>query len=193
MVMTIGVASSAEASALVDVITLAFASDPMARWSMPGPATYLAVMPQVVKAFGGRAFIEGTADYAEGYAGGALWLAPGAQPDDEALGAIMQAHVPADRLPDMMTVFERMAEYHPHEPHWYLPLIGVDPARQGQGVGSALLAHAAARLDRDHLPAYLESSNPRNIPLYERYGFRIIGEIQVGSSPVLTPMLRSAR
>ncbi|MCA1748539.1 MAG: hypothetical protein LC634_03060 [Sphingomonadales bacterium] len=42
-------------------------------------------------------------------------------------------------------------------------------------------------------PAYLESSNPRNISLYLRHGFEIVGEIQHGSSPVMTPMLRPAR
>ncbi len=57
------------------------------------------------------------------------------------------------------------------EPHWYLPLIGVDPAHQGEGHGDALMAYALARCDRDHAPAYLESSKPRNIPFYRRYGF----------------------
>jgi GNAT superfamily N-acetyltransferase len=49
------------------------------------------------------------------------------------------------------------------EPHWYLPLIGVDPAHQGKGHGDALMAYALQQCDRDHLPAYLESTNPRNI------------------------------
>lgn len=84
-----------------------------------------------------------------------------------------------------------MARHHPEVPHWYLPLIGADPARQGQGIGSALMRHALARCDSEGAAAYLESSNPRNIPLYQRHGFDILGTIQAGSSPVLTPMLRS--
>ena len=90
----------------------------------------------------------------------------------------------------MMQVFEQMGAYHPHEPCWFLPLIGVDPARQGQGYGSALLRHALEQCDRDNVPAYLESSNPRNVPLYERHGFQALGSIQFGSSPTLVPMLR---
>jgi ribosomal protein S18 acetylase RimI-like enzyme len=86
-----------------------------------------------------------------------------------------------------------MASYHPTEPHWYLPLIGVDPAYQGLGFGSALLRHALRQCDDDHVPAYLESSSPANIPLYERHGFVVLGTIQVGSSPPITPMLRVAR
>ena len=86
-----------------------------------------------------------------------------------------------------------MGHYHPKEPHWYLPLIGVDPRHQRRGHGAALLRHALARCDRDHAPAYLESSNPANVPLYERHGFAVLDTIQVGSSPPIFPMLRTAR
>ena len=83
-----------------------------------------------------------------------------------------------------------MGSYHPNEPHWYLPLIGVDPVLQSNGFGSALLKHGLLPCDRENKVAYLESSNPRNIPLYERYGFEVLGEIQVGTSPTIFPMLR---
>jgi len=71
-------------------------------------------------------------------------------------------------------------------------MIGADPAHIGQGLGAALMKHALARCDEDRLPSYLESSNLRNVSLYERHGFEKIGEIQVGNSPVMTPMLRPA-
>jgi ribosomal protein S18 acetylase RimI-like enzyme len=83
-----------------------------------------------------------------------------------------------------------MARYHPKEPHWYLPLIGIDPAHQGRGLGGALMRHATEICDRERVPAYLESSNLRNVPLYQRHGFEVMGKIQAGSSPVITPMLR---
>jgi len=86
-----------------------------------------------------------------------------------------------------------MMAFHPKEPHWYLPIFGVDPARHGNGLGSALLRHATARTDAAGLPAYLESSNPRNVTFYERHGFVPVGTIQVGSSPPLVPMYRSPR
>ena len=86
-----------------------------------------------------------------------------------------------------------MRGYHPREPHWYLPLIGVDPFQQGSGLGSALMRHALARCDREGKPAFLESSNPKNVSLYERNGFEMLGRIQVGASPILFPMLRKAR
>jgi ribosomal protein S18 acetylase RimI-like enzyme len=86
-----------------------------------------------------------------------------------------------------------MARYHPDGPHWYLPMIGVDPARQGRGYGAALMRHATQIFDRDGAVAYLESSNARNIPLYQRHGFEVLGTVQVGSSPEIVPMLRMPR
>jgi ribosomal protein S18 acetylase RimI-like enzyme len=186
-------ASRDDENAVVDVVTLAFAADPMARWSLPDPTRYLAVMPSVVRAFGGRAFEMESADCVEDCSGAALWLAPGVEPDGEALMALIQQNAPHHVLPDLLAVFEQMAGYHPEGPHWYLPLIGVDPAAQGRGIGSGLMRHALARCDRDGLPAYLESSNSRNIPLYLRHGFEILGTIQVGGSPPVVPMLRQPR
>jgi ribosomal protein S18 acetylase RimI-like enzyme len=183
----------AHADAAFGTITLAFTTDPAARWSWPRPDDFLRNMPLASRAFGGKSFALGTAYEIGGFAGVALWLPPGVAADEEALGNLIERTAPAANLPDLARVFEQMANYHPHEPHWYLPLIGVDPMRQGQRLGDQLMAHALARCDADELPAYLESSNPRNIPFYERQGFEAIGKIQSGSSPTIVPMLRKPR
>jgi ribosomal protein S18 acetylase RimI-like enzyme len=187
------IGTARERQSVTDVISLGFSTDPMARWTLPNPAQYLAVMPEVVDAFGGKAFEHGSVYCVDDFSGAALWLPPGIEPDGKRLGALFAQHAPARVQEDTGGVFEQMAAYHPHEPHWYLPLIAVDPACQGRGLGGALLKQALARCDADGLPAYLESSNPRNITLYQRHGFEILGRIQVGSSPVLTPMLRPSR
>ncbi len=70
-------------------------------------------------------------------------------------------------------------------------MIGVVPERQGRGLGSALLEFGLVECDRDGTEAYLESSNVANLPLYERFGFEVTGEIQAGSSPPLYPMVRN--
>ncbi len=123
-------------------------------------------------------------------AGAALWLPPGFGPDEETMIALVERTAPDAIKGDIYGVFEEMGKYHPTEPHWYLPLIGVDPSQQGKGIGSALMKHALISCDRDGTIAYLESSNPRNISLYKRHGFDVIGKIQVGSSPTMYPMLR---
>jgi ribosomal protein S18 acetylase RimI-like enzyme len=186
-------AGVSDEQAVIGVITLAFSGDPMARWALPDPVKYLAVMPDIARAFGSNGFAHGTAHLVEGGLAAAMWLPPGVQPDSDRLAALTEAHAPRERLSDMSEVFEQMGTYHPADPCWYLPLIGVDPACQGRGYGSALLRYALDRCDRDGVPAYLESSNPRNISLYLRHGFEIMGTIQVGTSPALVPMLRRPR
>lgn len=183
----------AEEQTAADIIVLAFAADPAARWTWPQPHRYLAAMPRLVRAFGGKAYACGGAHCVGDYAGAALWLAPGVEPDQEALDEVMQSTLSPVELEGALAVFQQMASYHPHEPHWYLPLIGVDPAHQGRGLGDALMSYALERCDRDRAPAYLESSNPRNIPLYRRHGFEPLGTIQAGTSPPIVPMLRQPR
>lgn len=190
MTKTIETATTADKTAAIATLTLAFAADPMTRWSWPDPRTYLEAFPKFVEAFGGEAFPKGSAHRVDGCAGVALWLPPGVEPDGEAMGALMQATMKGQALMEGAQIMPQMASYHPKEPHWYLPLIGIDPQHQGKGLGGALLDHALALSDRDGVPAYLESSNPRNIGLYERHGFERLGRIQNGSSPTLVPMLR---
>lgn len=183
--------ASMEASA-VNTVVLGFAADPMVRWVWPDPTVYLRIMPQFVRAFGGRAFELGTAYVTEGARAAALWLPPGIEPDEAAMAAVMAQTERPDIADDLGHVLQAMASFHPHEPHWYLPLIAADPNWIGRGLGALLMKHALRRCDEEGIVAYLESSNPRNISLYERHGFRVIGEIQHGSSPTMTPMLRTA-
>lgn len=172
------------------MITLAFATDPLARWALPDPAVFLAVMPAFADAFGGAGLEFGCTYLVDGSAGAAMWLRPGVHPDDQRMAELMGGHMAPEVLEDMQEVFEQMSRYHPPQPHWYLPLIGVDPACQGRGLGAALMRHAIRRCDADGVAAYLESSNPRNISLYERHGFVALGTIQVGGSPQVVPILR---
>jgi ribosomal protein S18 acetylase RimI-like enzyme len=183
----------ASADVAYATIVLAFNADPAARWTWPRAQDFLRNMPLASRAFSSKAFAKGTAYEICGFAGVALWLPPGIAPDEEALASLMDRTAHAEIKQDLAQVFERMSGFRPREPHWYLPLIGVDPARQGQRLGDQLMIHALARCDADGLPAYLESSNPRNIPFYERHGFEAIGKIQVRSSPAIVPMLRKPR
>jgi ribosomal protein S18 acetylase RimI-like enzyme len=178
---------------LLQTIVLGFSADPMARWASPDPAVYLDRRDEFFDAMGGAAFDHGTAFVADDGAAVATWLPPGVAADGDRMSAIMAEQTPESRMGEMNALFAKMEEFHLSEPHWYLPLIAADPARQGCGLGTALMEAAIARIDADGSPAYLESSNPRNIPLYERFGFERIGEIKTETSPVLTPMLRPAR
>jgi len=176
----------------VATIVLAFSGDPAARWAFSDPHMYFSIFPRFVRAFGGKAFDHGSAHHIAGCAA-ALWIPPGVEPDEEALVALVESAVAARDREAVFGVFEQMGAFHPKEPHWYLPLIGTDPAKQGNGFGSELLRHALAICDQQSMPAYLEATSARNVPLYQRHGFEALGTIQVGSSPPITPMLRKPR
>jgi GNAT superfamily N-acetyltransferase len=127
-------------------------------------------------------------------AGAAAWFPPGAS-----FGTEVSA------LPGYLRAFGRrltiVSQYQSvaiparprEEPHWYLAIIGVDPVRQGYGVGAALLRSRLRRCDEEGLPAYLESSKLENVPLYQHFGFHIAGPLGLPEgAPVVTTMWRPA-
>tara|TARA_B110000196_G_C20902825_1_gene546719 strand:+ start:283 stop:732 length:450 start_codon:yes stop_codon:yes gene_type:complete len=126
----------------------------------------------------------------ENFYGASLWHPPGVQFNPEVLSSSF-ADIPEERIENVLEFFNKMGNFHPNEDHWYLPFIALDPSKQGMGLGSLILKEALQVIDEQGKIAYLESSNPKNISLYLRHGFEVIGEIQVGSSPVVTPMIRN--
>ncbi|HTO65096.1 MAG TPA: GNAT family N-acetyltransferase [Bradyrhizobium sp.] len=191
--VAIRTATADDEGRLLAVITLAFAEDPPCRWLYPDPQQYLENFPKFALGFGGRAFQHGSAYCTDDYLGGALWLPPDVHPDDDALDAVLARSVSESQRKVVLQTFERMASYHPSEPHWHLALIGVDPAQQHRGHGSALMQRGLTPCDRDRKLVYLESTNPNNLPFYERHGFDLLGTIQVGTVPPIFPMLRRPR
>jgi len=185
--------TSADEAAVVGTILLAFSSDPVWRWCWPDPHTYLESAPKFVRAYAGGAFTHEGAYCSDNYAGACLWLRPDVRSDEAALEDILQRTLSEIVRDDLNGVLEQMAKSRPSEQHWYLPIIGVEPLYQGRGYGSALMKRALEDCDREHLPAYLESTNGRNVPLYERHGFEVVGKIQSGGSPTILPMYRSPR
>lgn len=189
----INVAPTTDEDRAIATITMAFSNDPIVRWAFRDADRYLTYWPRFVKAFGGGAFAKGSADSIDDCGGVALWLPPGAGPDEETMGEVAAEGVASDDQEEVFGFMGQMGEFHPTEPHWYLPVIGVDVTKQGRGYGSTLLRHALERCDKDRLPAYLEATSPLNKLLYERHGFEELGVIQMGSSPPMWPMLRKPR
>lgn len=185
-------AQKSEASKVMDIMTLAFASDPSFRYWWRGASGYLHWFPKFALALGERGFEHDTVMVTKHFEAAAMWLPPGVVSDPKQVEALdMPGDAEGDEISNALNA--EMARYHPHEPHWYLWMLGVDPRCQGKGYGSALLKHTLDRIDDAHATAYLESSTPKNIPLYERHGFEVIGLIQVADLPPITPMLRRPR
>ena len=177
----------------MDTLTLAFSTDAPVRYMFPTAEGFLRHFSRLAAAMAGSAVAAGTAWVADDGAAAALWLGPGAEADTDAIIALVGETVPEARHEVLEQLGQLMSQFHPHEPHWYLSMIGVDPSRQGQGLGSSLLKAGLRRCDADGLPAFLESSSPKNVPLYERHGFEVIGLIKPGDHPGLIPMYRPAR
>ena len=171
-------------------MTLAFAADPVARWAWPDPLQHMHTFMPLVGLFGGKSFDHDSAYVIGDFSGVAQWLPPGVHPDDGPLAELFEQNMTEPRLGELLSLFEQMANFHPEEPHWYLPLMGVDPRLQGQGYGSELLRHGLVACDLDQKLAYLEATSPASRSLYERHGFRVMGEIRSGESPPMFPMLR---
>ena len=190
------VVSADKRGVALNTIVASFAADPLVRWIFPQADVYLTHAVQVFDNFGGAAFQAGTAFEIDNYAGVALWVPPGADDhsDDESeMSELLLNTVAEERMEEVGSVLGEMETYHPSEPCWYLPLIGVDTCHQGRGLGALLMKYALAKCDETGLPAYLESSNPANISLYERHGFEVMGKIQSATSPAVHPMYRAAR
>ncbi len=174
-------------------MTMAFSADPAARWAWPDALQYINTFMPLVTLFGGKSFDHGSAYVIGDFFGVAQWLPPGVQPDDGPIGELFEKNMSEPKLGEVLFLFEQMASFHPHEPHWYIPLIGVDPVFQGRGYGTELMRHGLVACDRDQQPTYLEATSPASRALYERLGFRALGEIRSGDSPPLFPMLREPR
>lgn len=177
----------------IATIVAAFIADPPARFAWPSPRDYLLNMPLATRAFAGSCFEHGTAYVSGDFSGAALWLPPGVEPEGGPLEKMFRETAKPEHLDALLSTFEKMQQSHPREAHWYLPQIGVDPNAQGKGIGAALMRHALARCDREETLAYLEASKPENVPFYQRHGFEVTGEIQVGAAPAVFPMQRSPR
>jgi GNAT superfamily N-acetyltransferase len=157
---TIEIASKADHDRAIATLLLGFSSDPLTRWFWPEAKDYLQSAP-VFDAFGGNAVEAGTAFVSAGFEGAALWLPPGIAPDEERMAEFLQKTVASEIVEDVFSVLEKMDECHPDEDVWYLPLVAVDPAHQGKGIGSALMKQPCNVVMKQAVPPIL------NLPIQE--------------------------
>ena len=92
-----------------------------------------------------------------------------------------------------MGIVNEFEHLHPSDAHWYLMVLGVDPPRQGQGIGGMLMSDVLGRADADRLPVYLETLKPRNVTFYEKHGFAVREHFNChgGKGPEAWTMLRA--
>ncbi|MCW2730547.1 MAG: family N-acetyltransferase [Mycobacterium sp.] len=194
-------ATRADIGALSNTLGRAFFDDPVMCWMLPDAEQRKRKLPKLFTALTryhhlAQGGVEVASDGADGIGGAALWDPPGRwrQTRAEELRAMPWLLLAFGRsLKRGIILEEMMKEAHPEEPHWYLAIIGSDPAVRGKGYGQVLMQSRLDRCDAEHAPAYLESSNPDNVPYYQRFGFEITGELTPPGGPSLIPMWRAAR
>ena len=189
------VAGVDDRDSIAETITLAFHDDPVWSWAFPDsdarPAQFRRWWPLFVDSAVPHGWTW-MAPHAETIA---MWTPPG-RPEltDEAEHRIpsLLGELLGDRAPVVLEGLLRFEAAHPRdEPHYYLGFVATHDDHRGKGIGEQLLAQNLELIDAEHMPAYLESSNPKNLARYERLGFRARAEFAVGDGgPVVTTMWR---
>jgi len=188
----VGAAAAGEARAIAELLAAAFCDNPLnlAVVDSPDPLRRL------------RACQPGTRDLVDAaFLHDQLWVArDGASPRGALVGSPPGAHpLPppplARRLRGLWVqgwrvagrwaeVFEVLQRHHPEGPHWYLATLGVEPPRQGRGVGTRLLRSWLEHVDARAGDVYLETDRELNVSWYQREGFGVLSSIQVLGVPV---------
>lgn len=176
---TIRAATKQESGSVGRILGSAFSHDPLMNWISKD--WYVGE-----KVFTNDAILlyqpRGIVQVNETNTGAALWLPPGVQHTTPmhwrsfAFAAQLLMHAGLAGAKRGFATEQVMAKAHPDEPHFYLHAIGAQLDHQGEGIGSALLKAGLRLADEANMPAYLESSNIRNNPLYERFGFEVTGD-----------------
>ena len=176
---SITTATPADRDRVVATIVAAFAADPAFRYFFPDEATY----HEYASAFAGYLFDKrvpgSTVWLAEGGAAVALWDPPSPTPYN---GSTLD--LPA-------AVQKRLDAYHeavhpllPTGPHWYLGVLATHPDHAGRRWGRAVMAAGVARAREDGVPAYLETTNPRNVEVYRGAGWEVTGSATTMDVPI---------
>jgi RimJ/RimL family protein N-acetyltransferase len=119
--------------------------------------------------------------------GAAVWWAPEyVDPNDErseesglADGMLVVGPTAWRQMAELGRAMSELHHRLASDRHWYLAVLGVEPAARGRGLAGQILRPMLDRLDAERLPAYLETGNPRNLTYYPRFGFEVAGEVAI--------------
>lgn len=171
------VATATDADTVTRVLVDAFREDPMwGSWAFPEQGSRRANRHVVFRAFVAGALRYPATWVAPDTTAVAMWIPPGgtgltAEQEDQ-LEADLRAQIGAEETNRIFGTLDTFAATEPPEPHYYLSLLGTDPASAGHGHGQRLLTHNLAVIDREGAAAYLDCADEL-VPLYMRFGFRV--------------------
>jgi predicted GNAT family N-acyltransferase len=198
--MTVRRATVADSDAVLGTIATAFYNDPFWSWVFPDDSRRAAQFRVWWKVFVDAAFRFDNWNWVTENCGSiALWAPPGhkdlSEADDTELVRLITEYTEGDHCNDVLETLARFDGAHPRDvPHYYLSIVATHDDYRGHGYAESMLAENLKLVDAEHMPAYLESSNPLNLNRYMRLGFEPIGEIYVPDNrPAITMMWRPER
>jgi GNAT superfamily N-acetyltransferase len=185
------------------VIAQAFVEDPLCRYMLPFRFTRVRTLVKFFRAYGQVAIAHGRGyGCGEPLQGVAYWNTP----DDESISVkvteigvfipLLFTLYPLGlyRAQAIMAAINTLHKKYASGPHYYLDNLGVLSEARGQGVSSRLIRPFLARADERGLPAYTDTVNQVNVPLYEHFGFQAIEEVSVpGTGITVWALFRAAR
>jgi GNAT superfamily N-acetyltransferase len=188
-------ASAADVPALARMLARAFDDDPVSEWVSPHPRSRRGMLERFHAARMRHLLPHGEVWMTDGGEAAAVWAPPELgkttlRHELELTAAVLRPRL-LSRLPLVQRGMKEIEKEHPHQPpHFYLAVLGTDPAMQGRGLGTTVLEPVLAQCDADGIGAYLESSKERNIDYYARFGFRTTKTVHLPKGPDLWLMWR---
>ena len=190
-------ATQDDLDAVGSCLASAFADDPLwGLWSFPDPQHRSYGLQPFMRFFGACGIRHPSLRMTAGGEAVTVWTLPGeiyVTPEEEIELEALVAQLFGDRAPEFSALFEQFDENLPEGDYYHLEWWATHRDHAGRGLGSALLHEDLSRIDAEHVPSYLESTNPANLSRYERFGFHRTGEFGPPGGPVVTTMWREAR
>lgn len=190
-------ATATDLPAIGEVLARAFDGDPVWDFLVPVRSRWRSKAAAFFAADARNRLPHGMVLVDEERGGAALWVPPDAwRTKPSALAREMPKAVRlfGRNLPKALRSLSFVEKAHPQAPHNYLAVLGTDPAHQGKGIGSALVAHVTDQADAEGMPCYLESSKESNVPFYRRHGFEVTEALVLpGGGPTVWGMWREPR
>jgi GNAT superfamily N-acetyltransferase len=194
--MQVRVADVEDHAELTGVLARAFDDDPVMRWVFPSSRRRARYGGEFFRWWLWRTALDPVTWTTRDLTGAAIWALPDrwqATLPQLARLAHWTGRGMGRRAPLITWGMSKVEWNHPHDKHLYLGVLGVEPGRQGTGVGSALIAPGLELCDREGLPAYLETGKERNIAFYARHGFQVTRRLALPNGPPVWLMRRDPR
>jgi len=178
-------ASPAERHEVIATVTAAFAQDPAWRFILNDEYGRLA------PAFAGALFdlrvVCGNVWVSDDLATVAMWDGPSGVADPlqraEEVWARYRSVTSEGAYERLLAYRDALAACSPADPYWYLGVLATHPARQREGLASAVIMPVLSIADQAGIACCLETSTEANRRFYERRGFTASTEVSLAGGP----------